>query len=262
MTISDPLMAEVLAALDPAVVFEHAFGLAPMPHQLNYLRERRSIVVLKSRQSGFSTAAGAVVIHNAVYRAGSMTVVLSPTQKQSAAITGIARAGIRAIGKPLIGDSVSMLKLANGSRILSLPGSARSARGWTADLLIIDEAGYLDPETWTAASALVATGGRMIVQSTPAGRNPFQDLWNDPPASWATFKVRSDEVPTITAAFLEGARRQMSEADYGAEYGCQFLTEGMGGWFSPDRLAALTTDTPSPIFDGFRKPHVAPVKSG
>ena len=79
-----------------------------------------------------------------------------------------ARAGLRELGERLVQGSTSLLKLANGSRIISLPGTARSVRGWTPRLLIIDEAAYVDPETFAAAKPIVATGGRLVVQSTPA----------------------------------------------------------------------------------------------
>jgi phage FluMu gp28-like protein len=85
-------------------------------------------------------------------------------------------------------DSASMLGLANGSRILSLPGTARSVRGWSARLLVIDEAAFVDEATFTAARALVATGGRMVVQSTPADEfGPFHELVMADDPAWARF---------------------------------------------------------------------------
>lgn len=132
-----------------------------------------------------------------------------------------------------------MLRLPNGSRIISLPGTARSVRGWTARLLVLDEAAFILPETWTAARALVATGGRTVVQSTPADEaGDFHELVMADDPAWAHFTVRSDEVPTISAAFLESERRAMSPDAYATEYECQFTAAGASS-FTAERLASL-----------------------
>jgi phage FluMu gp28-like protein len=120
-----------------------------------------------------------------------------------------------------------MLRLANGSRILSLPGTAKSVRGWTAKLLILDEAAYIDPETFTAARALVATGGRLVVQSTPADETGvFHELVTDAPNGWASFSVPSASVPSISADFLAAERKSMTPDEYAREYECAFGKAG------------------------------------
>ena len=234
------LAADLMAALDPAVLFRAAFGLDALPWQRDYLRETRPTVVLKGRQVGASLAAAALAIAAAVYRADSNSIIVSPSLKQSTEITTRARAGLRNLAVPLAQDSASMLRLANGSRILSLPGTARSVRGWAADLLILDEAAYLEDETIVAARALVAaTGGRTILQSTPnAESGAFHELVMDADPAIARFTVPSDTVPTIAPAFLDSERRAMSPDDFAAEYECQFLKAG-ASLFTAERLAGL-----------------------
>ena len=233
------LTADLRAALDPAALFEQAFGLEPLDWQRAYLRETGPAVVLKGRQVGASLAAAALAIHAANYAADVNVVIVSPSLKQSTEITTKARIGLRSLGARLIQDSTSTLRLANGSRLLSLPGTARSVRGWTAELLILDEAAFISPETWTAARALVATGGRLVVQSTPALEDgDFHELVTGDDDAWARFTVRSDEVPTISAAFLESERRSMSPDDFGSEYECRFGKAG-AALFSPERINAL-----------------------
>ena len=132
-----------------------------------------------------------------------------------------------------------MLRLANGSRIISLPGTARSVRGWTAKLLIIDEAAFVEPATFTAARALVATGGRLVVQSTPADEaGDFYELVTGDDPAWSRYTIRSDEVPTILPAFLEAERRAMSPDAYATEYECQFGKVG-ATLFTAERIAGL-----------------------
>jgi hypothetical protein len=233
------IATDLRTALDPAVLFEQAFELEPLPWQCGYLRETRPTVVLKGRQVGASLSAAALAIHTARYWRDVNVVIVSPSLKQSTEITTRARAGLRNLGAGLVQDSTSTLRLANGSRILSLPGTARSVRGWTARLLILDEAAFIEHETFIAARALVATGGRLVVQSTPA--DEYGDFWEivtgDDPA-WSRYTVKSDEVPTISADFLEAERRAMSPDAYATEYACEFGKAG-ATLFTAERLADL-----------------------
>jgi len=237
------LAADLAAALDPVVLFAQAIGKPAHDWQRGYLRETRPTVVLKGRQTGASTAAAVLAIHSALYGPGADAVIVSPSLRQSTEIATRARAGLRALGVRLTQDSTSMLRLPNGSRILSLPGTARSVRGWTARLLILDEAAFIEPATFTAARALVATGGRLVVQSTPAGEwGDFYELVTGDAPEWARFTVRSDEVPTIAPEFLEAERRAMTPDAYATEYECVFGKAG-ASLFTAEGLAGLILPT-------------------
>jgi hypothetical protein len=241
------IAADFRAALDPAVLFGAAFGLEPLPWQVGYLRETRPAVVLKGRQVGASLSAAALAIHVAIYRANTFAAIVSPSLKQSTEITTRARMGLRNIGEPLAQDSASLLRLRNGSRILSLPGSARSVRGWSADLLILDEAAYLEHETIVAARALVAaTGGRLVVQSTPGDEaGDFFEIVKAADPAWARFTVPSDSVPTISPEFLAAERKAMSPDSYATEYECAFGKVG-ASLFSAERIASLILPEAAP----------------
>ena len=233
------LASDLLTALDPVDLFRRAFLVDPLAWQIDYLRETRPTAVLKGRQVGASFSAAALAIHTARYWPKVNAIIVSPTLKQSTEITNRARSGLKELGERLVQDSTSMLRLANESRILSLPGTAKSVRGWTAKLLVLDEAAYISPDTWTAARAIVATGGRLVVQSTPADEvGDYHDLVTDDDPTWARFVVRSDEVPTITAEFLASERRHMGPDAYAMEYECQFGRAG-ASLFTAQRIASL-----------------------
>ncbi len=233
------LAADLTAALDPAVTFRGAFGSEPLSWQVDYLREQRPTVVLKGRQMGASMSAAGLAIHTVRYRPDVNVVIVSPSLKQSTEIITRARTGLRTLGERLVQDSAAVLRLANGSRVISLPGTPRSVRGWTARLLIIDEAAYVLHETFVAARALVATGGRLVVQSTPADESgDFHELVMAEDPAWARYRVPGDSVPTISAAFLEAERRALGPDAYATEYECTFGKAG-ATLFTADRLASL-----------------------
>src|SRR5262249_58061446 len=79
-------------------------------------------------------------------------------------------------------ESVLRCELANGSRIVSLPGTERTVRGYSkADLIIIDEAARVEDSLLVATRPMMAVsegGGRLIALSTPAGkRGWFYEAW-------------------------------------------------------------------------------------
>lgn len=237
----DLLAPRLVLLLDPEALFLEAYGFPPLDWQVPYLWERRNAVLLKGRQVGASTATALLAIRQARYCPGTLAAVVSPSLKQSTEVKLKAKGGLERLGEDLRIDSASVVGLRNGSRIMSLPGSAKSVRGWTADLLVIDEAAFLDQETFLAARATVATGGRIVVQSTPAGPfGHFNDLWKSE-EGWAKYRVRSDEVSTITAEFLATERATMGEEEYAQEYCAEFSVPGLG-LVDPARLAELTLE--------------------
>lgn len=241
--------APALLAGPAAIVetFERASGHPAMDWQRQMLEEARDTLLVKGRQVGATEVAAALAIHTARRKAGSTSAIISPSQRQSSEVTVRARLGLWALGETLRQDSVSLLRLANGSRIISLPGSARGIRGYVADLVILDEAAWITEATFTAARPLTAaTGGRLIVQSTPgAPVGPFYELAEAVPDGWAFLKVRSDAVPTISPAFLERERREMAPDLYAQEYEAEFALGGGRSLFSLAQLDALILEDPA-----------------
>ncbi|MFN8520519.1 MAG: terminase family protein [Chloroflexota bacterium] len=250
-----PLVAppSMFVPSDPADTFRSAFKEEPMAHQVALMREERDTLVLKGRQIGMTTAAAALALHTALSAPAIDAVIVSPTMKQSTEVTGRARLGAWSLGVKLLQDSTSILRFENGSRVVSLPGKARSVRGYSAALLVIDEAAFVDDETWEAARPLtLATRGRTIVQSTggwPVGW--FYELFSGDDDSWARMRVRSDEAPNVDPAFLERERRAKADKPsvYAMEYEACFgdRAAGMARWFPAEEFDKRVDDRFQPI---------------
>lgn len=248
MTIQLPgLGAHLRGWMSARELFIEATGELPHEWQEDYLAETRDSVVLKGRQVGASTAAGVIAVRRAMYWPMSLCAIVSPSQKQSTEVKDRSKEHLLNLGVKLHRDSSSLIELTNGSRILSLPGSPKSVRGWSAHLLVLDEAAYIEPETFLAARATVAaTGGRVIIQSTPeAPYGHFYDAWSSPDPRWAKFEVTSEQVGTIDPAFLANERALLSEDKYAQEYLGQFTSPGLG-LVDPERLRKLTRDEENP----------------
>lgn len=233
------LTRDLLRGLDPVATFEEAFQTEALAWQRDYLRRVDNVQVKKGRQVGASTASAALGIHVCLYEAPATVVIVSPSERQSREILLRAKAAIRNLSRDLIEDSASALGLGNGSRLLSLPGTPTSVRGYTARLLILDEAAYLDSDTIVASSALVATGGRTLVLSTPAGAARwFYETWEADLPGWSKINVPTPSVPTVSADFLARQRHELGPVAYAQEYLGEF-TAGGSSLFAEEKLRSL-----------------------
>lgn len=258
MTTASDLDLYMVALLDPVGFFREATGFEPQPWQPQYLECELHALTLKGRQVGASTCTGCTAVRVALLKPRSTSLIISPSLNQSKEVLERAGEQIEKLGLRLLADSASQVELDNGSRIISLPGSKKSVRGWTASgLLVIDEAAFLDPETFLASRAIAATsqksGALIRIQSTPAGPfGHFHNLWEHPDPTWAKFYVTSEQVDTIGEDFLATERATLTEEEYAQEYLGKFSAAGLG-LVDPARLAALVAEVPAPEADPWAK---------
>jgi hypothetical protein len=218
---------DLAAALDP-VLLARAAGLEPDPWQATVLRSPADRFLLNCcRQSGKSTTSGVLGVHTALYEPGALVLLLSPGLRQSQELFRKCVTVYRTLGRPVPADSETALSLTleNGSRIVSLPGTERTIRGYSgARLLLIDEAARVPTDLYRAVRPMLAvSGGRLGLMSTPYGtRGFFFEAWRDR-QRWDYYEVPAEQCPRIPPAFLEEERREMGDWWYSQEYGCAFL---------------------------------------
>jgi hypothetical protein len=110
-------------------------GFPADPAQARVLRTASRRVILNcTRQWGKSTVTAAKAVHAAVTRAESLTVVVSPSARQSGEFVRKAEGFVRQLGMRVRGDGANEISLVfdNGSRIVGLPGSEDTVRGFSA----------------------------------------------------------------------------------------------------------------------------------
>jgi hypothetical protein len=221
------IAADLAAGLDP-VVLARRVGLDPDPWQRDVLRSTAPRMLLNaSRQSGKSTTVALLTVHEAVYQPGSLCLMLSPSLRQSGELFKRALGFYRDLGRPVPAESETALTLtlANGSRIVSLPGQEGTVRGYSGvRLLAIDEASRVSTDLAMAVRPMLAvSAGRLVALSTPFGtRGWWYEAWRGDEA-WERYEVPASMCPRISAAFLEAERSSVGEWWYTQEYECQFL---------------------------------------
>lgn len=179
-----------------------------------------------------------------------MIVLISPSQQQSGELfRKIHQFWERLPGAPEAEqESLTRMSLTNGSRIISLPGSEKTTRGYSAaTLVVMDEASRVPDELLSAVRPMLATtGGRFIALSTPAGkRGWFYEAWTRG-EGWQKISVRGDQCPRISPAFLDEEREALGPLRFSEEYECQFV-DAETSVFNTALIEAALTDDFSPF---------------
>lgn len=221
------LASDLALGLDP-VLFARKLGLEPDPWQADLLRSPAKKLLLNcARQTGKSTVAAIMALHEALYKPPALVLLLSPSLRQSSELFRKVSGFYRALGKPVAPELESALRveLENGSRIISLPGKEQTVRGFSGvSLLVVDEAARVPDELYFSVRPMLATsGGKLVLLSTPFGtRGFFFREWRDG-TGWVKVKVTARECPRIPPEFLAEERHTLGGWWFRQEYECEFL---------------------------------------
>lgn len=211
-----------------ATTARERLGFRPDEWQARVLESRAKRGILNcTRQWGKSTVTAVKAVEQAWSEPESLTLVVSPSGRQSGEFLRKAarlarRLGVKRKGD---GDNEMSLQFPNGSRIVGLPGSEGTIRGFSAvNLLLVDEASRVPDELYLAVRPMLAvSGGALWLMSTPHGkRGFFWEAWERGGAEWEKVRVTAHECPRIDGKFLEEERRTMGERWFRQEYLCEF----------------------------------------
>jgi hypothetical protein len=232
-----------LLALDPSRILGSC-GLTPDPWQRDFLFARdRQVLLNCSRQSGKSTVVSALALHSALFTPGGLVLLLSPSQRQSAEIFRKVNDAYNKLKRPIpaIHESQLRLELANGARVVCLPGREETIRSFGGvTLLVLDETARIPDQLYRSVRPMLAVSrGRLVALSTPFGqRGWFYEEWKgDGP--WKRVQVTWRDCPRITAEFIAEETRSMGRAWVAQEYEASFTSRE--GLVYPDFMDALAS---------------------
>jgi hypothetical protein len=229
-----------------------AAGMIPDPWQEQVLvSNAEQMLLLCGRQMGKSSVSAALALSTAMLEDASPVLLLSPSDRQSGELFRKVVELYDAVGRPVpsIARTARRLELANGSRIMSLPGTERTVRCFSGvSLLVIDEAARVDDALYCAVRPMLAVShGRLVALSTPYGkRGWFHDEWHGE-GSWERVRVPATKCARIPAAFLEEERRAMGDRHFRQEYMTEFA-ETIDAVFSYADIEAARSSEVLPLF--------------
>lgn len=215
-----------------------------------------NILLCTGRQVGKTTIFSEKAARRMLERKTSIVVVsLSEDQAKliiAMVLNALERRNKTAVCKGRDKPTQSRIKLKNGSHIISRPvgQTGGSVRGFTADILIIDEASRFPQAAFVAAKpVLLTTGGQIWLCSTPAGKHGyFWEAYQNKAGRFKVWHISSEDViknrkigkdwtekqREAALQLLKDEQKEMSELEYGQEYRALFLEDLQR--FFPDSL--------------------------
>jgi len=247
----DRLTQEPLALpRDPAEFCKEVMGLALTSYQRRLLETGSRRVLLRwARQTGKTTALACLCIIHASQHPGSVVLVVAPGLRQSRILGERVRELLgrmpRGLRRAVLDQQLrTIFRFRNGSRITVLPNSENQLRGFTADLIVVDEAAFFHNDEAIFRNILppmlATTGGSLVVSSTPWGRNTvFYQLNQDPSyekhvVTWRE-AVREGRYSQEFLVHLERERTTRPQV-FKMEYEAEFAEEA-DTWLTQDLLA-------------------------
>jgi hypothetical protein len=246
------LTADLRIALDP-VVFARYLNFEPDAWQEKVLRWTGNRLLLNcARQTGKSTIAALLAVQRAIYFPDSLILLVSPSLRQSGELFRKVTDWFSLLpNRPeMPEDNKLSCTLANGSRIVSLPSSEATIRGFSGAALIIeDEASRVADDIYRAVRPMLAVPeGRLILMSTPFGkRGHFWHEWHDGGDLWERVEISATENPRISSKFLDEERNSLGDWFFKQEYLCQFM-ENIDQVFSYDLVMSAVSVDINPLF--------------
>lgn len=155
------------------------FKLLPTQRRvINGYENHGKNIVLKYRQGGISTVTEMYLAHIIISTPDVKIAVVANTlklaQKFLKETTDFVENLPSWFGMKAVKNSAQHKIYNNKTEIMALAASASGVRGWTPDMLVIDEAAFLDQgdEFWTSARGSMSAGGRIFMISTPNSHDP------------------------------------------------------------------------------------------
>ena len=230
---------------DPVAWSKDVLKLDPDPWQKSVLEDAsdRQILVC-ARQVGKSTIVGVKAAHYAVSNPESLILVIAPSQRQSRELLRKIKAFFRLANIHMPRENESEVELENHSRILALPGSDNTVRGFSAvDLVIIDEAAFASDKLFYSIQPMVqiSRGSIVLLSSAYATRGFYYQLWEQGEERWSRYRVTAYDCPRYDPGELELLKASVPQNTFKCEYLAEFV-DPEGAVFTADQIAGAFGD--------------------
>lgn len=160
----------------------------PYPYQRNMIKsfvDNRYSIVTTARQAGKSTTTCGFILWYIIFQADKTVALLANKGETAREILGRVQLAFQHLPQWMQQGVKEWNKgsfvLENNSRVIAAATSASAIRGYTINLLFIDEAAHIDnwDEFFTSVYPTISSGtdSKIILVSTPNGLNHFYSTW-------------------------------------------------------------------------------------
>jgi hypothetical protein len=229
---------------DDPVEFARLAGIEPEAWQKAVLRsDHKAKILLCGRRTGKSTLAAVTALYRALTIPGFNTIFVAPSLDQAQIPYLMAISMYRALDRPVpaISERRTGLELSNGSELRAMAAVDRSKRGFSADLLCVDEASRIEDAAYYGAllPSITRSTGYVMLMSTPyLNEGFFAETWHAQDDEWERTFLTSEECEYFQnhPEKLQMVKSKVPEWHYRQEYLCEFLADEFS-IFNPDDVA-------------------------
>lgn len=214
--------------------------------------DKSRVILLCSRQAGKSTVSAIAALHVGLFRPNSLILLVSPSERQSKELlTKIKNFYDMLPGLPALEENNKLsMELYNGSRIVALPGTHATIRGYSGPQLIIeDESAQCPDSLFSGITPMLATSqGQLMLLSTAYGRNGhFFEIFTGDDQTWERIKIPADQCPRISKEFLEEQKLILTDWEFRTEFCCEWGNEHDSIFSYETIMNAMSSDI-EPLF--------------
>jgi phage terminase large subunit-like protein len=217
---------------DP-VNFARLAGIEPEAWQRQVLRSQaKAKILLCGRRTGKSTVAAVMALHKALTTPGFDVIFVAPSLDQAQIPYLMAISMYRYLERPVpaISERRTGLELSNGSELRAMAAVDRTKRGFSADLLVVDEASRIEEPAYYGGllPSITRSQGYVMLMSTPwLNEGFFAETWHSADDEWERTFLTSEESEFFQKHpdRLAMVKSKVPDWYYRQEYLCEFLED-------------------------------------
>ena len=231
----------------------------PYPFQkelVDSFHNNRFTICKLPRQSGKSVTVTAYLIHQALFRDNINIAILANKRETSYELMAKLQTSYENLPKWLqqgvLAWNKGSIELENGSRITASSTSSSAVRGFSYNIVMLDEFAFVPTNVaddfFSSVYPTISSGKstKVIIVSTPNGMNHFYKLWNDAEKkrnSYNAIEAHWSEVPGRDEAWKQETIANTSEQQFQQEFECDFIGSA-GTLISAPKLKSLVYEDP------------------
>lgn len=224
-------------------------------------QEKKNLVILSSRQISKTTMITIYFLHYIIFNKDKCAAVLANKEEVAKEILRRIRFSYEQLplwlqaGVADGGWNKKTIQLENGSRIICSSTASDGIRGYSINVLALDEFAFVDnniaEEFMASVFPTISSGkeSKIIICSTPNGKNAFYNIWQDAingENNYFPIKVRWDEVPGRDENWKKMMIKDMGTLKFAQEFLAKFIGS-ISTLVDPDILERLQTKEPIEI---------------
>jgi len=241
---------------NPSAFIENVIGIEPFEYQKRFLdSDSDRKVFVAGRQVGKSRTASWMALHHAVTHPGSLVLVTADALRQSSELFSQLQSEINNSGLAdeqwgIERSTQTEIEFEHDSRIKVVPTgrNGNKIRGFTADLIIIDEAAFVEDSIFKEViePMTLVSKGTIVLSSTPYGASGYfydkaqESELSDSP--WEKVQVSSYNNPKIDEDDIEELKKGKTRNQIKQEILGEFVPTGDQFFTNPLIKSCLNDD--------------------